>query len=43
MKDHGVTTAAAPNPNAINSKDPKVASALKTCGALLPSNGGGQP
>jgi hypothetical protein len=44
MKDHGVATAAAtPNPNAINLKDPKVAAAFKTCGALLPSNGVGQP
>jgi hypothetical protein len=44
MKDHGVTTAAAtPNPGAINLKDPKVAAAFKTCRALLPNNGAGQP
>jgi len=44
MKDHGVTTAAGmPNPGAINQKDPKVAAAFKTCGALLPANGPGQP
>jgi len=44
MTDHGVTLASgAPNPNAINMKDPKTAAAFKTCQALMPTSPGAAP